>query len=502
MKLRPSSILIFVTAAVACALSPGSFVWAEPGVPGTNITTSPAPVVAAPTPAATPAPSAPAPESPTMAPATTYTVVTGDSLWLIAHKMGCSVKALKKLNNLTKNNLKPGQVLKIPPATTTGEKETIPAPVAPAPAPSTPPPAPKPSASTFDPGTIVIKPLSEVMKETKPPTKTTAAVTKPKTNSAPKSYAEAQPVQDFDVPASTFASCPVPVAPDADPVPEASVPSAPVAKLVSPAEMETASVPAPDSTSAEVTPPTASVAPDADNSMLTSSRASEVHPAPITKPTPVAPPAPPPARDFFSSLNPFYTPPSNDWSTRFIQQARALGDKGIEYDEDWRPPGETHAWTMDCSNTARYLYKVTAGIDLPRTASDQYYYLHLQDKAWDLPDGISSYTECKYLRQNLKPGDLLFWENTYRPERQPPITHVMIFLGTDARGRWLMAGSQGSRGFYNRRRCGPDVYVFDPTHYVGGYTTWLGLVRHRGQFVAYGRPLEADVKKLSVATNE
>ena len=30
--------------------------------------------------------------------------------------------------------------------------------------------------------------------------------------------------------------------------------------------------------------------------------------------------------------------------------------------------------------------------------------------------------DCNYLRSNLKPGDLLFWENTYRPERQPPIT--------------------------------------------------------------------------------
>jgi hypothetical protein len=90
--------------------------------------------------------------------------------------------------------------------------------------------------------------------------------------------------------------------------------------------------------------------------------------------------------------------------------------------------------TMDCSNTSRYLYKVTTGIELPRTASDQYYYLHLQNKAWDVPQTPTALPIANFLRQNLKPGDLLFWENTYRPERQPPITHVMVFLGTNEKG--------------------------------------------------------------------
>ena len=101
---------------------------------------------------------------------------------------------------------------------------------------------------------------------------------------------------------------------------------------------------------------------------------------------------------------------------------------------------------MDCSNTSRYLYKVTTGILLPRTASDQYYYLHQQNKAWDVPDAANGFADCNYLRKNLKVGDLLFWENTYRPERQPPITHVMIFLGTNEKGQWIMAGSPDPAG--------------------------------------------------------
>jgi cell wall-associated NlpC family hydrolase len=158
---------------------------------------------------------------------------------------------------------------------------------------------------------------------------------------------------------------------------------------------------------------------------------------------------------------------------------------------------------MDCSNTTRYIYKVTTGIQLPRTASDQYYYLHLQGKAWDVPQTAAGWADSNYLRQNLKPGDLLFWENTYRPERQPPITHVMVFLGANERGQWIMAGSQSSRGgAHNRRNGGPDIYVFRPSQPCGGYTTWMGLVHHQGRFCAFGRPLEADPSKLAVAASD
>ena len=215
-------------------------------------------------------------------------------------------------------------------------------------------------------------------------------------------------------------------------------------------------------------------------------------------------PAPRPvSRGFFSFLYNAAPVVTVDWGSRFASAIRELGDRGIVYNESWCPPGEARAWAMDCSNTARYLYHVAAGIRLPRTASDQYYYLHLQNKAWDVPQLASGFADCNYLRHNLKAGDLLFWENTYRPDRQPPITHVMVFLGTNSRGEWIMGGSQSGRGGeHNRRRGGPDVYVFDPTKPCGGYSTWMGLVHHQGRFCAFGRPLEADQAKLDVAAND
>jgi len=383
-------------------------------------------------------------------PRLTYTSVKGDSFTSVSEKFGCTVHALKKLNGIKSTHLHPGTTLEIPLAKSVAAKST---------------------KKKGDKKTALADALPVKLHHHSP---------------------MAQPVQDFDVAPSVYASCPTPPsngsadeeeatppAPEQQPLPLADnhrsslLPVPAVAPALEPAGSNPSLAPAAPSTAMAANP----LLPASPKKSFASALA-----------------------DFFGGSN--SASESGEWGNRFLIETRNLAAQGICYDGSWRPDGESHRWEMDCSNTTRYLYEVTAGIRLPRTASDQYYYLHLQDKAWDVPMTASGFADTSFLRGNLKPGDLLFWENTYRPERQPPITHVMIYLGTDARGRWLMAGSQGSKGFYNRRHSGPDVYVFDPTRAVGGYTTWLGLVHHHGRFVAFGRPLEADVKKLSVASNE
>ncbi len=392
-----------------------------------------------------------------------YVSVKGDSFTSVSEKFGCTIRELKKFNGIKTTHLKPGTTLLIP-----GSKAV--------------------AKSSKKKGAKV-------------------ALASNKSEKAHHHSAIAQPVQDFDVAPSTYASCPPPpsdvgngefAAPASDDLPPAS-PSA-----------ESMPQPLAENHRASLLPiPALAPAPVGATRPRTTVAASVPTHTPVATAASAAPLLPVPAKKSFAdALANFFgggakgASESGEWGNRFLVETRNLAAQGICYDGSWRPDGESHRWEMDCSNTTRYLYQVTAGIALPRTASDQYYYLHLQDKAWDVPMTGSGFADTSFLRSNLKPGDLLFWENTYRPERQPPITHVMIYLGSDARGRWLMAGSQGSKGFYNRRHSGPDVYVFDPTRAVGGYTTWLGLVHHRGRFVAYGRPLEADVSKLSVAAND
>ncbi|MDD5200305.1 MAG: NlpC/P60 family protein [Terrimicrobiaceae bacterium] len=170
---------------------------------------------------------------------------------------------------------------------------------------------------------------------------------------------------------------------------------------------------------------------------------------------------------------PVPVPEAAPQSNGFAEAIAIPAAQNVRYNGRWVPPGEPSPWVMDCSNTSRWLYREVRGIELPRTASDQYEWLRARHRLWRArPDAAS-------LRRRLQTGDLLFWENTYRPERRPPVTHVMLFLGTDERGRMMMAGSQGASG--------PDTYEFQPAKKMGGYRFFF-FFRRDGRFVAYGRP--------------
>ncbi|MEO6054847.1 MAG: NlpC/P60 family protein [Chthoniobacterales bacterium] len=159
-----------------------------------------------------------------------------------------------------------------------------------------------------------------------------------------------------------------------------------------------------------------------------------------------------------------------------LHEAVAIAQaQGVRYNQIWTPPGEVASLRMDCSNTAQWLTRRCEGIYLPRTASEQYEVLQQQHRLHGAPRSTET------LRQHLQPGDLLFWKNTYAPKRKPPITHVMVYLGSDIQGKMWMVGSQTSHGV--------GVYAFNPKAMMGGYRIFFGLFKVHGRFVGYGRPL-------------
>lgn len=155
------------------------------------------------------------------------------------------------------------------------------------------------------------------------------------------------------------------------------------------------------------------------------------------------------------------------------QAGRQLAGVGLRYGQSWVPPGETSAWKMDCSNAARWMVREVLGRELPRTASSQYTVLRQEGKFRRMRPDDSR------LAKVLRPGDLLFWEHTYKPTRKPPVTHVMVYLGKDAAGQMMMVGAQGSRGV--------GIYRFLPKQVLGSYR-WFLWFRRDGRFIGFARP--------------
>ena len=82
---------------------------------------------------------------------------------------------------------------------------------------------------------------------------------------------------------------------------------------------------------------------------------------------------------------------------------------------------------MDCSGFVYFVLKQNGIDDVPRDSSEQ---LHLAETNGQIRAGCES-REDSFEFDNLKPGDLLFWTGTYSIQRDPPITHAMIYLGRE-----------------------------------------------------------------------
>jgi peptidoglycan DL-endopeptidase CwlO len=112
---------------------------------------------------------------------------------------------------------------------------------------------------------------------------------------------------------------------------------------------------------------------------------------------------------------------------------------------------------MDCSGFIYYVLHQNGFPDVPRDSSQQYVWIR---KAGNF-DAVLSRKEDSFELDDLKPGDLLFWRGTYSIDRDPPITHTMIYLGREKRtNKRVMVGSSDGRTYDGKQRWGVSVFDF------------------------------------------
>ena len=112
---------------------------------------------------------------------------------------------------------------------------------------------------------------------------------------------------------------------------------------------------------------------------------------------------------------------------------------------------------MDCSGFVYFVLKQNGVEDVPRDSSEQYVWLRRSRRF----EAVLSQQDNSFELEDLKPGDLLFWIGTYSIERDPPITHAMIYLGRENKtGQRVMVGASDGRVYQGESRNGVSVFDF------------------------------------------
>jgi hypothetical protein len=137
---------------------------------------------------------------------------------------------------------------------------------------------------------------------------------------------------------------------------------------------------------------------------------------------------------------------------------------------------------MDCSGTVHYLLDQSGLKDVPRDASELY--------TWAWKEGnvqpVVSSNPKTFELDRLKPGDLLFWIGTYDVQHDPPISHVMIYLGTNREtGKRVMVGASEGRRYNGKSQYGVSVFDFELPR-VSSKTEPGSKREYEGRFVGYG----------------
>ena len=112
---------------------------------------------------------------------------------------------------------------------------------------------------------------------------------------------------------------------------------------------------------------------------------------------------------------------------------------------------------MDCSGFIHYILRQHGLTQVPRSSGGLYIWVR---KAHGFRAVISRKPDS-FEMDELLPGDLLFWIGTYASDIDPPVTHTMIYLGTEkATGAKIMIGSSDGRTYRGQKRNGVSVFDF------------------------------------------
>ena len=139
---------------------------------------------------------------------------------------------------------------------------------------------------------------------------------------------------------------------------------------------------------------------------------------------------------------------------KLIESSLELARKNLTYTFGSADPA---SGGLDCSGYIYYVLRQHGLTQVPRDSSGLYLWVR---KARGFRAVISRKPDSVELDE-LLPGDLLFWTGTYATQNDPPVTHTMIYLGTEkATGGKIMIGSSDDRSYRGQKRNGVSVFDF------------------------------------------
>jgi hypothetical protein len=140
-----------------------------------------------------------------------------------------------------------------------------------------------------------------------------------------------------------------------------------------------------------------------------------------------------------------------------LRYALELTSRGLAYKTG---SGDPANGGTDCSGFVWHVLQKHGHSKAPRQSDGMY------EWTWNAGTfrACNGVTMDTFEFKELRPGDLLFWVNSTRDgktDRDPPVTHVMIYLGRrKSDGQPVCAGASDGRSYDGQRMSGVSVFDF------------------------------------------